>query len=99
MQARMLAETKKNYQNLANSQWVVTQWGDWAIRLVMDWLRRRKDDDWTLDQYMKHQVDAEHRIYAAHKKDFVLQRNLLYLKIAPKRSNKDVLVFVVPGLK
>ena len=27
MQARMLAETKKNYQNLANSQWVVTQWG------------------------------------------------------------------------
>ena len=28
MQARMLAETKKNYQNLADSQWVVTQWGD-----------------------------------------------------------------------
>ena len=24
MQARMLAETKKNYQNLADSQWVVT---------------------------------------------------------------------------
>ena len=27
MQARMLAETKKNYQNLADSQWVVTQRG------------------------------------------------------------------------
>ena len=25
--------------------------------------------------------------------------NLLYLKITPKRSNEDVLVFVVPGLK
>ena len=31
MQARMLVETKKNYQNLADSQWVVTQWGDQAI--------------------------------------------------------------------
>ena len=30
MQARMLAETK-NYQNLANSQWVITQRGDQAI--------------------------------------------------------------------
>ena len=28
MQARMLAETKKNYQNLADSQWVVTQRGN-----------------------------------------------------------------------
>ena len=45
MQVQMLAETKKNYQNLADSQWVVTQWGDRAIRLVMDWLRRRKDDN------------------------------------------------------
>ena len=31
IQARMLAEMKKNYQNLANSQWVVTQQGDQAI--------------------------------------------------------------------
>ena len=71
MQARMLAETKKNYQNLADSQWVVTQWGDQAIRLVMDWLRRRKDDNHTLDQYLKyHILDAECHIYAAHQKGF-----------------------------
>ena len=31
MQVQMLAETKKNYQNLADSQWVITQWGDRAI--------------------------------------------------------------------
>ena len=100
MQARMLAETKKNYQNLPDSQWVVAQWGDRAIRLVMDWLRRRKDNNRTLDQFMKHEVpDAECSIYAAHQKDFMLRRNLLYLKVMPKRSNEDVLVFVVPGLK
>ena len=29
----------------------------------------------------------------------MLQRNLLYLRVMPKRSNEDVLVFVVPGLK
>ena len=66
----------------------------------MDWLRRRKDDNRTLDQYLKHHVpDAEHCIYAARQKDFMLWRNLLYLRVMPKRSNKDVLVFVVLGLK
>ena len=99
MQARMLAEMK-NYQNLADSQWVIAQWGDQAIQLVMDWLRRRKDDNCTLDQYLKHHIpDAECRIYAARQKDFVLRRNLLYLRVMPKRSNEDILAFVVPGLK
>ena len=97
MQAR---ETKRNYQNLADSQWVVTQRGNRAIRLIMDWLRRKKDDNRTLDQYLKYHVpDAECRIYASCQKDFVLRRNLLYLRVTPKRSNKDVLVFVVPGLE
>ena len=100
IQARMLAETKRNYQNLADSQWVVARRGNRAIRLIMDWLRRKKDDNHTLDQYLKHHVpDAEHHIYAACQKDFVLRRNLLYLRVMPKRSNEDVLVFVVPGLK
>ena len=100
IQARMLAETKKNYQNLADSQWVVTQRGDRAIRLIMDWLKRNKDDHHTLDQYLKHHIpDAECRIYAIRQKDFVLRRNLLYLRVTPKKSNEDVLVFVVPGLK
>ena len=100
MQVRMLAETKKNYQNLADSQWVVAHHGNRAMRLVMDWLRRRKDENRTLDQFMKHEAPAaECCIYAAHQKDFVLWHNLLYLKVTPKRSNEDVLVFVVPGLK
>ena len=100
MQVRMLAETKKNYQNLADSQWVVAQQGDQAIRLVMDWLRRRKDDNRTLDQYLKHHIpDPECHIYAACQKDFVLRHNLLYLRMMPKKSNEDVLAFVVPGLK
>ena len=63
IQARMLAETKRNYQNLADSHWVVTQRGARAIRLTMDWLNRRKDDNRTLDQYLKHHIpDAERRI-------------------------------------
>ena len=62
--------------------------------------QKKEDDNRTLDQYLKHHVpDAEHRIYAAHQKDFILRRNLLYLRVMPKRSNKDVLVFVVLGLK
>ena len=66
----------------------------------MDWLKRNKDDNRTLDQYLKHHIpDAECRIYAACQKDFVLRHNLLYLRVTPKRNNEDVLVFVVPGLK
>ena len=85
---------------MADSQWVVAQCGDRAIRLIMDWLKRNKDDHHTLDQYLKYHVpDAERRIYAACQKDFVLRRNLLYLRVTPKKSNEDVLVFVVPGLK
>ena len=100
IQARMLAETKKNYQNLADSQWVVAQRGNQAIRLIMDWPKRNKDDHHTLDQYLKHQVTyAERRIYTTRQKDFVLRRNLLYLRVTPKKSNEDVLVFVVLGLK
>ena len=96
----MLVEMKKNYQNLADSQWVITQWGDQAIRWVMDWLRWRKGDNCTLDQYLKHHIpDAERHIYTAHQKNFVLRHNLLYLRVMPKRSNEDVLAFVVPGLK
>ena len=91
---------KRNYQNLVDSQGVVAQQGDQAIRLVMDWLRRRKDDNRTLDQYLKHHIpDAEPCVYAAHQKDFVLRYNLLYLRVMPERSSEDVLVFVVPGLK
>ena len=100
MQACMLAQTKKNYRNLADSHWVVAQCGNLAIHLVTEWLKRRKDDHCTLDQYLKHQIpDAECQIYVAHQKDFMLQHNLLYLRTMPKRSNEDVLVFVVPGLK
>ena len=66
----------------------------------MDWLKRNKDDHRTLDQYLKYHVpDAECRIYTARQKDFVLRRNLLYLRVTPKKSNEDVLAFVVPGLK
>ena len=96
----LIKETKKNYQNLADSQWVIAQQGDRAIRLVMDWLRWRKDDNRTLDQYLKYHVtDAECRIYAACQNDFMLWHNLLYLRVMPKRSNEDVLAFMVLGLK
>ena len=64
MQVRMLAETKRNYQNLADSQWVVAQRGDQAIRLVMDWLRRRKDDNRMLDQYLKRMRNAASMLQA-----------------------------------
>ena len=89
-----------SYGNLANLHWVVAQHGDLAICLVTEWLKRRNDDHCMLDQYLKHQIpDTECQIYAAHQKEFVLWHNLLYLKTIPNRSNEDVLVFVVPGLK
>ena len=66
IQAQMLAEMKKNYQNLADSQWVVAQRGDQAIRLVMDWLKRKKDDHSTLDQYLKYHVQMRNAASTLH---------------------------------
>ena len=66
----------------------------------MDWLRQRKDNNRTLDQYLKYHIpDAERRVYAACQKDFMLWHNLLHLRVTPKRSNEDILAFVVLGLK
>ena len=53
----------------------------------MDWLKRNKDDHCTLDQYLKHHVPNAECC------------NLLYLRVTPKKSNEDVLVFVVPGVE
>ena len=99
MQVRMLVQAKENYRNLANSHWVVAC-GDLAIWLVTKWLKRRKDDHRTLDQYLKHQIpNAECWIYVAFQKDFTLWRNLLYLRTTLKRSNDNILAFIFPGLK
>ena len=62
--------------------------------MIGDGLAEKRDDHRTLDQYLKHHVpDAECWIYAARQKDFVLQHNLLCLRVMPKRSN-EVLVHI-----
>ena len=54
------AQENKSYWNLTDSYWVITQQGNLAIHLIMEWLRRRKDDHCTLDQYLKnHIADAK----------------------------------------
>ena len=100
IQARMLAEMKKNYQNLADSQWVVAQRGDQAIRLGYGLAQEEEGQPpYTGSVPEVPCPDVECRIYTARQKDFVLWRNLLYLRVTHKRSNEDVLAFVVPGWK
>ena len=73
MQACILTEEKRSYRNLANMHWVITHQGDLTIHLVMEWLKRRKDNHWPLDNYLKyHVLDAKQHIYTACQKDFML---------------------------
>ena len=100
MQARMLEDSRLALRNLADSLWVVAQQSEPVIRVTTEWLKPPKDDHSTLADFLKgHIPDQVQHQYAAQQKDFSLKRGLLYLKMTPSRSNKDILAFVVPTHK
>ena len=96
MQVRQLADTRQQMKNLADSHWVLAQQNEPAIKLTYQWLKHPKDDHRTLGEYLQGRLSQlEQRLYAAHQKDFVERRGMLYLRTTPSHSEEDVLAFVV----
>ena len=88
----------KNFQNLANQDWVKAQSGDPVIPQVIKWIQRPRDDHRKLEEYLAGVAsDYERCFYAARQKEFTLQDNLLYLQVTPTNSQDTVPVFVVPA--
>ena len=87
----------KNFQNLANLDWVEAQRRDPVIPAIINWIKWPRGDKRTLAECLA-RVASEYKrhFYAAHQKEFVVQDNLLYLQATPTNSQDSVPVFVVP---
>ena len=83
----------RNFQNLANQDWVRALSGDPIIPQVIQWPRK---DHRKLEEYLVRVAsDYEKCFYAARQKEFTLQDNLLYLQVTPTNSQDTAPVFVV----
>ena len=86
----------RNFQNLANQDWVKAQSGDPIIPQVIKWIQWPREDRRKLKEYLAGVAsDYKKRFYAARQKEFTLQDNLLYLQVTPTNSQDTVPVFVV----
>ena len=87
----------KNFQNLANQDWVRAQSKDPVIPQVIKWIQWPRTDHRKLEEYLVGVAsDYENRFYVARQKEFTLQDNLLYLQVTPTNSQDTAPVFVVP---
>ena len=90
----------KQFQNLANLDWVKAQSKDPVIPQVIKWINWPRGDQRKLEEYLAGVASAyEKHFYAACQKEFTIQDNLLYLQATPANSQDTVApVFVVPNM-
>ena len=92
-----IVKQHRNFQNLANQDWVRAQSSDPIIPQVIKWIQRLKEDRRKLEEYLARVAsDYEKRFYVAWQKEFALQDNLLYLQVTPANSQDTAPVFVIP---
>ena len=93
-----IVKQHRNFQNLANQDWVKAQSGDPIIPQVIKWIQWPREDHRKLEEYLAGVAsNYEKCFYAAWQKEFTLQDNLLYLQVTPTNSQDMALVFVVPA--
>ena len=91
-----IVKQHRNFQNLANQDWVKAQSGDPIIPQVIKWIQQLREDHRKLEEYLARVAsDYEQHFYAAQQKEFTLQDNLLYLQVTPTNSQDTAPVFVV----
>ena len=82
-----IVKQHRNFQNLANQDWVIAQSGDPIIPQVIKWIQWLREDRRKLEEYLARVAsDYEKRFYATQQKEFTLQDNLLYLQVTPTNS-------------
>ena len=92
-----IVKQHKNFQNLANQDWVRAQSKDPAIAQVIKWIQWPKNDHSKLEEYLVRVAsDYEKCFYIARQKEYTLQDNLLYLQVTPPNSQDTAPVFVIP---
>ena len=91
-----IVKQHKQFQNLANLDWVKAQSKDPVIPQVVKWINQLRGDHRKLEEYLARVASAyEKHFYTAHQKEFTIQDNLLYLQATPANSQDMAPVFVV----
>ena len=93
----LIVKQHKQFQNLANLDWVKAQNKDPVIPQVIGWINRPRGDHRKLEEYLAGVAsNYEKRFYTTRQKEFSIQDNLLYLQATPANSQDTAPVFVVP---
>ena len=96
VQYTQIVKQHKQFQDLANLDWVKAQNKDPVIPQVVRWINRPQGDHRKLEEYLARVAsDYEKHFYAAHQKEFTIQDNLLYLQATPANSQDMAPVFVI----
>ena len=92
-----IVKQHKNFQNLANLDWVEAQRRDPVIQVIINWIKWPRGDNRMLAECLT-RVASEYEkcFYAARQKEFIVQDNLLYLQATPTNSQDSAPVFMVP---
>ena len=93
-----IVKQHKQFQNLANLEWVKAQSKDPIIPQVIKWINQLRGDQRKLEEYLAGVASAyEKHFYTACQNEFTIQDNLLYLQATPANSQDTAPVFVVPN--
>ena len=93
-----IVKQHKQFQNLANLDWVKAQSKDPIIPQVIKWINQLRGDQRKLEEYLAGVASAyEKCFYAARQKEFTIQDNLIYLQATSANSQDMAPVFVVPN--
>ena len=96
VQYTQIVKQHKQFQNLANLDWVKAQNKDPVIPQVVRWINRPRGDHRKLEEYLAGVAsDYEKVFYPTHQKEFTIQDNLLYLQATPANSQDMAPVFVI----
>ena len=101
LRAHQLVKQDKQFRNLMNRNWVLSQMNDPVLHYVVEWIRCPQANTNTLDEFMQTRgvPEVDRRYYAQRQKDFVLKDKVLFLYITPSKSTEMISVFVVPARK
>ena len=100
LHTKALMARKVVFKNVADGHWVRAQKNDPALCHVRGWMTRPRENRQTLSEYLTgHVSDADRLAYSHHQKNYVMKRNLLYVRTAAPGTQDQILALVVPANK
>ena len=100
LHTKALMARKVVFKNVADEHWVRAQKNNPALRHVRGWMTRPRENRQTLSEYLTGRIsDADRLAYSRRQKNYVMKRNLLYVRTAAPGTQDQILAFIIPANK